>query len=453
MQPLARRVIVPLEQGEYLLINPYSGLADVVDSEVVQMLSSGYIDSHEEVVAALKRRGHLLGEGEEDTLNARMEMISETVHKEFSQHNLHVIMPTYQCNLRCPYCFENHIYRKGQKWQECMDEETVDALFEAILTLDEKARGEKCLVFYGGEPLQISNASIIEYILKKGDKLGYSFKIVTNGADLYHFIPLLSRVNVLKIQVTIDGPREIHDKRRFRKGKIGTFDDIVRGIDLARENGLPIGVRINVDSENLDYVPEFAEFYKEKGWYPDVYAFVTNVHASACSYSPLISAGEFTKKITELFLKDRRMDVLLQTFRYPNVLLEHLFAKKPFKPRFWACGAHTSILVYDSLGHIYPCYESVGDESHKIGSYKPTLIFNDMAQQWRTRTVFTIPECRECNLAYFCGGGCAYQAYRQKGSLNAPFCDKIKFSVKYEVPYLFHLMEEDKLLSETREWY
>ena len=214
-------------------------------------------------------------------------------------------------------------------------------------------------------------------------------------------------------------------------------------------------MRINVDSENLDYVPEFAEFYKEKEWYPHVYAFVTNVHESGCSnYSPLISAGEFTRRITDLFLKDKRMDVLLQTFRYPNVLLEHLFAQKPFKPRFWACGAHTSILVYDSLGYIYPCYESVGDESHRIGSYKPTLKFNDMAQQWRNRTVFTIPQCRECNLAYFCGGGCAYQAYREKGSLNEPFCDKIKFSMKYEVPYLFHLMEKgNRFLSDTREWY
>lgn len=105
--------------------------------------------------------------------------------------------------------------------------------------------------------------------------------------------------------------------------------------------------------------------------------------------------------ISDLFLKDRRMDVLFQTFRYPNVLLEHLFAGEPFKPRFWACGAHTSVLVYDPLGDIYPCYEAVGEEVHKIGEYMPVLQFNEQFNQWRNRTVFTIPECRECNLAFF----------------------------------------------------
>ncbi len=455
MQLLKKRVVVKLNEGQYLLINPYSGLADILDEETLQMLSSGNFDPHEETIAGLKRRGHLLEEGEEEDLFRHMYSLSEQLHEEFSKHNLHVVMPTYECNLQCPYCFERHLYRKDVKWKTTMDEKTVDCLFEAVLSLDSETEGEKCIVFYGGEPLQVKNYSIIEYILKKGDELGYSFKVVTNGADFYHFVPLLSQFNILKTQITIDGPREVHDRRRFRKGGKGTFDDIVRGIDLALDYDLPVGIRINVDSANMGHLPEFAEYYREKGWYPKVYAFATNVHGAECtSYSSLISVEEFTKELIDLFLTDERMDVLFQTFRYPNVLLEHLFAGEPFKPRFWACGSHTSIFIYDAVGDIYPCYEAVGEEVHKVGEYKPVLKFNDRFDHWRKRTVFTIPECKECNLAFFCGGGCAHRAYDAAGSIYSPMCDKTKFSVEYEVPYLYQVMKEKKKsLSEVRDWY
>lgn len=455
MQPLKKRVVIALKNGQYLLINPYSGLADIIDEETLHLLSADVKAPHDETVASLKRRGHLIEEGEEDDLFRSMYFLSKQIHADFSKQSLHVVMPTYECNLRCPYCFERHLYRKELKWRATMDEETVDCLFEAILALDSESEKEKCVVFYGGEPLQVKNYSIIEYILKKGDELGYSFKIVTNGADFYHFVPLLSQFDILKTQITIDGPKKIHDKRRYRKGKIGTFDDIAKGIDKALEYGLSVGIRINVDSQNMKYLPEFAAFYTEKGWYPDVYAFATNVHGADCvSYPSLMSAEKFIRELVELFLKDERMDVLFQTFRYPNVLLEHLFAGEPFKPRFWACGSHTSILIYDALGDIYPCYEAVGEEVHKVGEYKPTLQFNDTLNHWRNRTVFTIPECRECNLAFFCGGGCAHRAYQNSGSIYSPICDKMKFSAEYEVPYLFHLMEtEKKSLSEARDWY
>ena len=455
MQPLRRRVVIELENGEYLLINPYSGLADLIDAETLAMLEEGTYDLHDETVAYLKRRGHLVEEGEEQDLFSHMEALSQEIHKEFCTYNLHVVMPTYECNLQCPYCFERHLYRKDLKWRTTMDEKTVDALFKAIVSLDKENKGEKCVVFYGGEPLQYKNLSIVKYMLEQGEENGYSFKIVTNGADFYHFVPLLSQFDILKIQITIDGPKKIHDKRRVRKGGKGTFDDIVKGIDAALDNNLPLGIRINVDSENLRYLPEFAQFYKEKGWYPRIYAFATNVHDFECvGYSAALSPKKFTRELINLFSKDERMDVLFQTFRYPNVLLEHLFAGEPFKPRFWACGAHTSILIYDPLGDIYPCYEAVGEEVHKIGEYMPVLQFNERLNQWRNRTVFTIAECRECSCAFFCGGGCAHRAYEAAESLYSPMCDKVKFSIEYEVPYLYKLMEtEKKPLSEAKDWY
>jgi len=130
MRPLQKRVVIELHDGNYLLVNPYSGAADIIDAEALHLLESP--DTEDENVAALKRRGHLVEETEEIDLFHSMEMYSRVLHKNLSEQHLHVIMPTYECNLRCAYCFEKHLYRKALKSKATMDEKTVDTLFEVI---------------------------------------------------------------------------------------------------------------------------------------------------------------------------------------------------------------------------------------------------------------------------------------------------------------------------------
>ena len=63
------------------------------------------------------------------------------------------------------------------------------------------------------------------------DKYGvrYQANIITNGYLLNkEIVKELEDIHVKHIQVTIDGPKDIHDKRRFLKGKQGTFDKIFK---------------------------------------------------------------------------------------------------------------------------------------------------------------------------------------------------------------------------------
>ena len=441
MRALKKRITVELPDGKYLLINPYSGLADIIDSETRDLLESEGVDTPHDVLNALKLRGHIVEEGEEDDLLEYLRLYAHNLHKEACKTNHHLIIPTYDCNLKCPYCFEKHLYRENIDLHTVMDEQTVDSVFKAILSLDSEA-GEKCIELYGGEPFQVSNFPIIEYILRKGDQHGYTFRAITNGADFYHFVDLLSSVNIQEVQITLDGPRKVHDQRRIRKG--GTFDDIVKGIDMALECDIPVRIRINVDYDNIESIPELAQFYVEKGWYPKVKASITSVYASECEYPSVIPLEEVPRKIIDLFFQDERMEVFSDTFKGLNFLLGHLFLKEEFHHRFWTCNAHTTLLFYDPFGDIYACGEAVGHPEHKIGKYIPVLQFNDNYHRWRNRTVFTIPECTECNLAFFCGGGCAYKAYTNTHSIYSPYCDNVKFSLEYEVPYLYHVAAQEK---------
>ncbi len=71
---------------------------------------------------------------------------------------------------------------------------------------------------------------------------------------------------IREVQVTLDGTADIHNSRRFLKGGDGTFDRIVRGIDAALANKIDINLRMVIDKENIDNLPDLAQFAIDKGW-------------------------------------------------------------------------------------------------------------------------------------------------------------------------------------------
>jgi uncharacterized protein len=99
--------------------------------------------------------------------------------------------------------------------------------------------------------------------------------------------------------------------------------------------------------------------------------------------------------------------------------------------------------IYDPFGDIYVCWEHVGEESTKVGVYYPGLSWNDQYNQWRERTVFTIPECRQCVYALFCGGGCGYEALERYGTLSKPVCYDYHTVFTTAIPALYKYVRGD----------
>lgn len=57
----------------------------------------------------------------------------------------------------------------------------------------------------------------------------------------------------LSVGVSIDGPPEIHNSRRFSKTGKGTWEDVKRGIDKLREAEIPFGALTVVDECVISY--------------------------------------------------------------------------------------------------------------------------------------------------------------------------------------------------------
>ena len=66
---------------------------------------------------------------------------------------------------------------------------------------------------------------------------------------------MLDLIGVVKIQITLDGLKKLHDARRHLISGKGTFDKIYENLKLFEEYSIRVDVRMNVDNENYkDYI-------------------------------------------------------------------------------------------------------------------------------------------------------------------------------------------------------
>ena len=414
-----------LDENFSVIINTLSGALDIVDNEYTEALRNpNSLSPSSDIACSLSERGYLL-----PSKQAEDELFTEVYGKftanQYKAPTMFVICPTYACNLRCQYCFEGKLTSEQTR---ILTREEVDAVFTAIAELTKETA---TIQLFGGEPFLPGTKDIVEYILECAVKRDYKISVVTNGVNLAAYMPLLleCKNNLSDFQVTVDGPADIHDKRRPKAGGQGTFAEIMAGIELALSNGLHIRMRVNADKTNIYRVVDLADYIIAREW--------DQLENFGALLSPVDdhTGGEVPNRLTE----DAAATIWLElTKKYPQLsifradlwrnldyLLTMLNTDKLSFPRFSYCESNNlGCYTFGTDGKIYVCTESIGNPASAIGTYFPDLqIFEDKAAIWNGRNVMTIEKCRQCEIATLCGGGCAYAALCINGSTDEPHCN------------------------------
>jgi uncharacterized protein len=95
-------------------------------------------------------------------------------------------------------------------------------------------------------------------------------------------------------------------------------------------------------------------------------------------------------------------------------------------PLFDSCPACKTEWAFDYTGQIYSCTATVGKEDESLGSFYPVITQNkEKIEQWESRDVTAIPECKDCNLQLACGGGCGSVAKNRTGNECSSDCRPI----------------------------
>ena len=121
---------------------------------------------------------------------------------------------------------------------------------------------KKVITLYGGEPLLAENKEIVSYIINEGITRGYKFVAITNGYDLDCYGDLLSPDKIYKVQITVDGPKKLHDCKRIHYRYGETFDKIVENIQFALNHSIKVTIRMNMDTSNINQYNDLKKFFE-----------------------------------------------------------------------------------------------------------------------------------------------------------------------------------------------
>ncbi len=434
-------LVLPLQDSvyKYAVLNSLSGAFDLAtekEGELLSAYSQTQEDTSSGLSAYLKARGYLFeSQAEEDALVERKFAEFQDVLQESAPQVL--LIPTYNCNLACVYCFQNGIKDKTA----LITPDVVDAFFAILPEIYPFQK--PFITLFGGEPLVYSpkQSEIIAYIVDKAAELDYEIAAVTNGYDLVQYLDVLTKAKVREIQVTIDGPQNLHDARRHTKNGKGTFDQIMQGLTEAISLGIPINLRAVVDKTNFAGLVDLANELEQRGWLdlpPEKFKtqIGRNYELFECYATPkhLLDQVEHWAKVVEL----SEQYPVLKKFHQPEFKgIKHLVQTgELYLPTFDTCPACKTEWVFDLYGQIYGCTANTGREEYSLGTFYPQLQLNSSEiGEWQKRNVLNIPECRDCDVSLICGGGCGVVAKEKNGSVLSPDCRPIKGILEQGLKY------------------
>jgi uncharacterized protein len=340
--------------------------------------------------------------------------------KNADSHNLSLVLhPTLSCNFDCYYCYEKN--KSG-----LMSKDVLEKILELIKKHAEK-KSNITIEWFGGEPL-LAFDIIYDFSQKaidicKKNSVKYFSALVTNG---YLFtddiIDKLKDCNISKVQITLDGPPDIHNKRRFLKNsKEPTFDRILENADKLNKKKINLRLRVNINKEiSMNSMMQFVKILNEY----DLSRYITLAQEtdldpekkSCVNDCSLTDEGfahlnfDFCKRMHDLGIQELESS-------YPEVI-------------FTFCG-YSKINSYciDPEGYMYKCETHVGMHEKAVrnimdDTYNENFFNNNV--KYMTWNHLNFKKCRECNILPICSGNCPNLG----SGKNEPQCITWKYNIE-----------------------
>lgn len=429
-------IVAPVPNtDQLLLVQPLTGevaLFKGLEANLLQKVSAGESLSSTLPLAEMCEAGFAV-ESEDQENQMLAEAYATYVDEMERTPTQLIVVPTFACNLSCTYCYQEPFVSATHG---LMDEKTIDALFAYIDRFHGQEQPRPYLTLFGGEPLMDSpkQHDQVRRLLEEATMRGMEVAIVTNGFDLQTYLPLLTTSSVREVQVTLDGPPEIHDQRRVLHNGMGTFAQVAAGIDALVASKVPVNLRVVVDHDNLSALPALAKLAEKRGWLDAPESlFKTQIGRNYELFGCANRQGRehlFDRlELWTRYLALAETHPELRRFHQPRLHgMRHLAETGEWPPAtFDSCPAAKKEWAFAPDGGLYGCTATVGHQAHRLGSFAPHIERDEAAiARWRNRTVLTIPACQTCSLATVCGGGCGAVAADRTGTVNAPDCRPVR---------------------------
>jgi len=347
-----------------------------------------------------------------------------------------ILTVTTACNIGCTYCYEEGIA------SATMTPEVIAGCMRWIKRRAvEDGIEEIHPGLFGGEPLLYPRL-LFEITDRFADlcrrhRVRGSFYCSSNGMLLTEELGReLARRGLRQMQISLDGPPEIHDQRRLGKRGQPSFQKSLSGLRAAVKTIPSVTVKVNFDRHNRRFAARIFDLLVEEALAERVSvkleAVAPQMAGSTARHPPAYvippESEELAEAYTELALECMRRGIRVS--RDTAHTTPCMFTSE-----------HGVIIGPD--GGIYKCVSLVGRSETRVGSvfdedYDTREYTSQMDVLKRLDACFD----ERCPYVPVCAGGCAYHALLETGTYQRRFCTREYLHRFYDLRYLTRHREQ-----------
>ncbi len=335
------------------------------------------------------------------------------------------------CNMRCRYCFyTDETQNRTVASYGLMSPETLEAVLRRVLAF---ATGSCTIAFQGGEPT-LAGLDFFRRVIELEQQWNINRCTIhnamqTNGYNLDEEWARFLAENHFLVGLSLDGPQPLHDENRLDAAGKGTFNRVMRTVQLFRKHGVDFNILTVVTAATCRSVRKIWHFFERNQLEYQQYIPCLDPLGEARGGHPWSLTPEryarFLKDLFDCWYEDVSHGHQRYN-RYFDNLLQIMAGQVPEAcGMLGVCGRQ---YVVEADGGVYPCDFYMLDE-WRLGNFV-TDTFEQIEKKRQELGFIAMsapqhPDCQICQWKALCRGGCRRD--------REPFADGA-FAINYFCP-------------------
>ena len=424
-----------LNQKHWLVIDTFNDVVEIVDNKT----KSDVFDCADTTNQYWNYYCIRCSKNKEKLEKLHADILQQAEKEKF---NFFVICPTYNCNSRCVYCYQQ--YNPLLDRRSISLESLAEMLSYVQTQIDEiKSKYPEqftALGLFGGEPFIKKNKPIVEKVMEFARLNKVSVLPTTNLQEIEEFIDIFIKYRGYfgRICTTIDGDKDYHNSRRKSLITKDSFAKVVSNVNLLLKLQIPVTVTINIDKSNKHKLHNFLQLAKENNWCNNPLVNLEIGRVDDRCYTgtsdDIMSEAELLKYLRDFNEKEAFPNNIKLAFVKTSLALAQHFGfdfnqNERGRKRFHYCWSGTpvdNVQYIDKNLRVFRCTYTVGRDDLALAELKKGEMSANV--EMYNRSSF-LDKCWNCPLGGYCGGGCSVSTHVDQSR----FCQEEQKNFEYLV--------------------
>lgn len=313
------------------------------------------------------------------------------------------------CNLHCTYCFYiDHLGFYPETGVHRMRDEVLEKLISSYMLTNQK---HHIFTWQGGEPT-LMGSDFFKKVIGMQKKYGKKNTVVGNGLQTNgillneEMVKLFAQYKFL-LGVSLDGPEEIHNLYRTDRSGRGSFERVLKGIDLLIKHDVAFNILTMVTKANANRAGHVYEFFKTSGFFYQQYIPCVEFDSRGNPLPFTMTGPDWGRFLCDIFDQWFPHDIYKVSIRTFDSILNYLLTGS-----YNVCSMGRNCREYflvEYNGDVFPCDFYV-QKDLKLGNIMKdswtTLLASKIFKGFGQQKNEWSRDCSSCPSLSLCSGDC-----------------------------------------------